>query len=130
MRTAASVTELRRLRRTLPAPVGFVPTMGALHAGHISLVERARRECASVIVSVFVNPLQFGPAEDFDRYPRTPQEDAALLERAGTDVLFAPPRDEMYPPGSQFTVAPGPLAVQLGRRTPARLLRRRGDGRP
>ncbi len=119
MRTAASVTELRRLRRTLPAPVGFVPTMGALHAGHISLVERARRECASVIVSVFVNPLQFGPAEDFDRYPRTPQEDAALLERAGTDVLFAPPPDEMYPPGSQFTVVPGPLAVRLeGERRP------------
>jgi len=113
------VTELRRLRRTLPAPVGFVPTMGALHAGHISLVERARRECASVIVSVFVNPLQFGPAEDFDRYPRTPQEDAALLERAGTDVLFAPPPDEMYPPGSQFTVVPGPLAVRLeGERRP------------
>jgi pantoate--beta-alanine ligase len=119
VRTAANVAELRRLRRSLPAPVGFVPTMGALHAGHVSLVERARRECASVIVSVFVNPLQFGPAEDFDRYPRTPREDAAVLERAGTDLLFTPTRDEMYPPWSQTTVAPGPLAAHLeGERRP------------
>ncbi|HME80695.1 MAG TPA: pantoate--beta-alanine ligase [Candidatus Eremiobacteraceae bacterium] len=119
MHTAANVADLRRMRRGMPAPVGFVPTMGALHAGHVSLVERARRECASVIVSIFVNPLQFGPAEDFDRYPRTPERDGAVLDRAGTDLVFAPSHDEMYPPGSQFTVTPGALAARLeGERRP------------
>ncbi|MBV8280713.1 MAG: pantoate--beta-alanine ligase, partial [Candidatus Eremiobacteraeota bacterium] len=113
MRTAATVAQLRLLRASLPGPVGFVPTMGALHAGHLSLVARARERCSSVIASVFVNPLQFGPDEDFDRYPRTPAADAAALERAGVDVLFAPSRDEMYPPGAQFTVTPGDVAAAL-----------------
>lgn len=119
MQRVATLAELRRARAELPAPVGFVATMGALHAGHESLVARARRECASVVASIFVNPLQFGPNEDFDRYPRTPEADAARLTQAGVDLLFAPERDEMYPPGAQFVVTPGPIAAQLeGERRP------------
>lgn len=119
MRAVATVADLRRLREALPGPIGFVATMGALHAGHDALVVRARHECASVIVSVFVNPLQFAPNEDFERYPRTPGADAARLERAGTDLLFAPSRDEIYPPGTQFVVTPGSIATALeGERRP------------
>jgi pantoate--beta-alanine ligase len=119
MQRVATIAEMRRARIVLPGPVGFVPTMGALHAGHESLVARARRECASVVASIFVNPLQFAPHEDFDRYPRTPEADGARLERAGVDVLFAPERDEMYPPGTQFVVTPGALAEHLeGERRP------------
>ncbi|HZV79250.1 MAG TPA: pantoate--beta-alanine ligase [Candidatus Binatus sp.] len=119
MQTVATVAEMRRVRRSLPAPVGFVPTMGALHAGHLSLVTRARSECASVVASIFVNPLQFGPNEDFDRYPRTPERDTQLLTEAGVDVIFAPERSEMYPPDAQFIVVPAALAEHLeGERRP------------
>ena len=101
------------------APVGFVPTMGALHAGHASLVERARAECASVVVSLYVNPLQFGPGEDFSRYPRTLERDAALLEAAGADLLFAPSDDELVRDGAQTTVEVGAVAAHLeGERRP------------
>lgn len=119
MRSVATAADLRQVRAALSSPVGFVPTMGALHAGHLSLIARARRECASVIASSFVNPLQFGPAEDLSRYPRTPQADADMLEGAGVDALFAPSEREMYPPGSQFVVTPGALAQHLeGERRP------------
>jgi len=111
MRRVATIAELRRVRAALPGPVGFVPTMGALHAGHESLVTRARRECKSVVVSIFVNPLQFGAGEDFERYPRTPVADTERLEQAGVDVLFEPVRSEMYRPGAQFTVVPGALGA-------------------
>jgi pantoate--beta-alanine ligase len=87
--------------------VGLVPTMGALHAGHLSLVEEARRRgCDHVALTIFVNPLQFGPDEDFDRYPRTLDDDLAACRAAGVDMVFAPPRDAMYPPGfaTQVTV--------------------------
>ena len=77
--------------------VGFVPTMGALHDGHLSLVRRARAECGFVAVSIFVNPLQFGPSEDFARYPRRLDADAALLATAGADLLYAPDRDTFFP---------------------------------
>jgi pantoate--beta-alanine ligase len=77
--------------------IGFVPTMGALHEGHLSLVRRARRECGFTVVSIFVNPLQFGPHEDFARYPRRPHEDAALLERESVDLLYLPDAEEFYP---------------------------------
>src|SRR5680860_870497 len=77
--------------------VGFVPTMGYLHEGHISLVDAARRDCDTVTVSIFVNPLQFSPSEDLASYPRDLDRDVALLAVAGADVVFAPPPGEMYP---------------------------------
>ncbi len=85
-------------------PVGFVPTMGALHEGHLSLVRTARRECGCVVVSIFVNPLQFGPGEDFARYPRRADEDAKLLASAGADLLYAPDAAEFYPPDFSTSV--------------------------
>jgi len=81
--------------------IGFVPTMGSLHAGHMSLLSAARFRADRVIASVFVNPLQFGPGEDFERYPRTPEDDARLLADAGCDLLFLPAVDEIYPDGNQ-----------------------------
>ena len=80
-------------------PLGLVPTMGYLHEGHLSLVRRAREECATVVVSVFVNPLQFGPGEDLDRYPRDPERDTELAKEAGADALFTPEVAELYPEG-------------------------------
>ncbi len=84
--------------------LGFVPTMGALHEGHVSLVRRARLECGVVVASIFVNPLQFGHGEDFARYPRTFDEDCRQLEAEGVEVLFAPGAEEMYPHGAVTTV--------------------------
>ncbi|HTO86766.1 MAG TPA: pantoate--beta-alanine ligase [Thermoanaerobaculia bacterium] len=98
-----TISELGALRETVAAArasersIGLVPTMGALHEGHLSLVRIARRGCAFVAVSIFVNPLQFGPTEDFARYPRRPQEDAALLDREGVDLLYLPDAEEFYP---------------------------------
>ncbi|HYB53202.1 MAG TPA: pantoate--beta-alanine ligase [Thermoanaerobaculia bacterium] len=89
----AAVRQAREAGRS----IGFVPTMGALHEGHLSLVRRSRRECGFTAVSIFVNPLQFGPQEDFARYPRRPREDAALLEREGVDLLYAPDAAAFYP---------------------------------
>ena len=79
--------------------VGVVPTMGALHAGHLGLLDAARRECGHVVATIFVNPAQFGPHEDFDRYPRPVQNDLALCREAGVDVVFRPSVATMYPPG-------------------------------
>ena len=99
--------------------VGLVPTMGALHAGHESLVERARRENRRVVASVFVNPLQFGPGEDFARYPRPVERDLALLERLGADAVFHPDVDQMYPASFRTHVDPGPWGEVLeGRSRP------------
>jgi pantoate--beta-alanine ligase len=111
---AGSVADLRRLRATLPGPVALVPTMGALHEGHRSLVRAARERAASVVVSVFVNPTQFGPGEDFDRYPRTWDADLAALAEEGADLVFHPEVDDVYPPGALgVTVDPGPLGAVL-----------------
>ncbi len=84
--------------------IGLVPTMGALHAGHLSLVELACRENAIVVVSIFVNPIQFGPGEDFERYPRDPEHDALLLGQAGIDAIYRPSAAVMYPPGAATRV--------------------------
>jgi pantoate--beta-alanine ligase len=111
---AESLAELRALRADLPGPVALVPTMGALHEGHRTLVRAARERAGSVVVSVFVNPTQFGPDEDFDRYPRTWEADLAALAEEGADVVFHPEVAEVYPPGAAgVTVDPGPLGGVL-----------------
>ena len=113
MQVAESIAEMKRLRSELTEPFGFVPTMGYLHEGHISLVRRAREENASVAASIFVNPTQFGPTEDFEDYPRDTQRDLAMLEEAGTDVVFMPPVAEMYPEGFSSWVEVGKLTERL-----------------
>jgi len=94
------------------ARIGFVPTMGALHQGHLSLVDRAREESEFVVMSIFVNPLQFGPKEDFSRYPRPIDEDERLAAEAGVDLLFTPSVDAMYPEGRTVSVVAGEIATQ------------------
>jgi len=111
LRTYATVPELRVALAGAPRPVGFVPTMGALHQGHAELVRRCRAACATVVASVFVNPTQFGPNEDLARYPRDLAGDRKLLEREGTNVLFAPEPKEVYPEGFSASVDIGPLAA-------------------
>jgi pantoate--beta-alanine ligase len=103
----------RAIARTLARPLGFVPTMGALHRGHVALVERARAENATVAVSIFVNPLQFGPGEDFEKYPRAFEDDKAKLEAAGVDLLYAPEASRMYPPGFQTQVHVGAVGASF-----------------
>lgn len=107
MRTLSTVAELRAA--LAPAhregsSIGLVPTMGAFHEGHISLMRRARADCDLVVVSLFVNPAQFGEHEDLEAYPRDPERDAALAAQAGVDLLFAPPFEEVYPSGFSTTV--------------------------
>jgi pantoate--beta-alanine ligase len=119
MKIAKSIAELRAWRRSGSGDVGLVPTMGALHAGHASLVERARAENARVVASVFVNPTQFGPGEDLACYPRDLDRDRALLEAAGCDFLFAPAPEEIYPQGFETFVEVGSVASSLeGERRP------------
>ena len=113
VRLAATRAELASARAALAGPVVLVPTMGALHAGHERLLRAARTLAGpkgSVLVSIFVNPLQFGPNEDLDRYPRTLDEDLAVCAREGVRLVFAPPAAEVYPGGKpQVTVDPGPV---------------------
>jgi pantoate--beta-alanine ligase len=99
MRVAKTICEIRALREKVTGRVGFVPTMGFLHEGHLALVRRAKAENSAVVVSIYVNPAQFGPREDFSAYPRDLDKDLALLEKEGTDIIFIPSDDEMYPPG-------------------------------
>lgn len=115
MLTVASIADLRaavRAERAAGRTIGFVPTMGALHAGHLSLVERARRECDVVVMSIFVNPMQFGPGEDLARYPRDPEGDGLSADGAGVDILFVPDVTELYPRPPRVVLSAVALADQ------------------
>lgn len=118
-RTVARMRELRDAARAEGVTVGFVPTMGFLHDGHLSLVDRARRSADRVVLSVFVNPTQFGPDEDFEEYPRDLDRDVAMASDRGVDVVFAPGEEEMYPVPQTIWVEPGELSDRLcGRSRP------------
>ena len=114
-----TIPDMTYLRSNLKAPVGFVPTMGYLHEGHMSLVRKARAENKSVVVSIYVNPTQFGPKEDLSKYPRNLDRDLAMLEKEGTDVVFFPSDKEMYPAGYDTWVTMDNLTKPL-----------EGDSRP
>ena len=114
MQLIETVAAMEEARSGLRGAVGLVPTMGALHEGHLSLVRRARAGCDHAVASVFVNPAQFGPGEDLETYPRDFERDLRLLEAEGVDLVFAPSRDEMYPPGfDEWVEVAGPLTSRL-----------------
>ena len=113
MRIVASKDEMRRVCRDVARSLGLVPTMGALHDGHLSLVDRARAECATVAVSIFVNPTQFGEGEDFALYPRDLDSDLEMLRQRGADLVFVPDVAEIYPPGFDTWINVGPIADRL-----------------
>jgi pantoate--beta-alanine ligase len=104
MRTVVTIEELRERRGKLHEPVGLIPTMGYLHKGHIALVQKGKSECASIVVSIFVNPTQFNPSEDLSKYPRDIERDKIMLEAAGVDLLWIPTPEVMYPSGYQTWV--------------------------
>jgi pantoate--beta-alanine ligase len=113
MMIVTTLDELRTARSLLAEPVGFVPTMGYLHEGHLSLARRAREACASVVASIFVNPTQFGSNEDLSKYPRDLDHDLRLLSEAGVDLVWAPTAEIMYPPGFQTWVTVEELTHSL-----------------
>ncbi len=120
MQIIETIAPMQRLSRELrlpsagkPSTLGLVPTMGALHAGHLSLVRRARAECTHVVATLFVNPLQFAPGEDLARYPRTFEQDCRLLEAEGVTALFAPSAGEMYPAGAVTTITVAEIGDRL-----------------
>ncbi len=113
MKTASLIAEVRQWRGNVRGSVGLVPTMGCLHEGHLSLVRRARAENDFAAATLFVNPAQFGPGEDYARYPRDLPRDRRLLEEAGCDLLFAPSVEEMYPAGCETVVDVGSVSAPL-----------------
>jgi pantoate--beta-alanine ligase len=113
MKTVTMLEELRAARKKLKAPLGLIPTMGFLHEGHLSLVRRAKNECKSVAVSIFVNPAQFGPKEDLSKYPRDLPRDLNLLESVGVDLVWTPTPQVMYPPDFQTWVGVETLTLPL-----------------
>ena len=113
MEIVETIDDMRKLRRELAEPVGLVPTMGYLHEGHLSLVKRARAKNPSLVVSIFVNPTQFGPQEDFQSYPRDTARDLSLLEQEDADVVFMPSADEMYPPQFNSWIEIGKVTERL-----------------
>src|SRR5215468_4339736 len=116
MKILTTVAETRAAARVLKASgkkLGLVPTMGALHDGHLSLVRLAKQQCDAVAVSIFVNPKQFGPNEDFTKYPRSFERDREMLEAEGVDLLFAPTVEEMYPPGATTFVNVNGISERL-----------------
>jgi pantoate--beta-alanine ligase len=113
IRTPAQMQKWSEAQKRRGLSVGFVPTMGALHAGHLDLVARARRQNKRVVVSIFVNPSQFGPQEDFKKYPRPVARDKKLLTEAGVDALFMPPAAAMYPAGSDTWVTVDKMSAPL-----------------
>src|SRR5689334_17137764 len=113
MRVIETIAEFRAARAALPGSLGYVPTMGYLHEGHLALVRRARDENDYVAVSIFVNPTQFGPNEDLARYPRDLPRDLMMLRAEGVALVFTPPATEMYPPGFSTTISPGAVAEPL-----------------
>jgi len=113
LRTCAELREWSREQRDRGKAVGLVPTMGAMHAGHASLIRTARSACGGVAVTIFVNPTQFGPNEDFDRYPRSFETDCTLAAAEGADVVFAPSVEEMYPAGAATFVYVESLGARL-----------------
>jgi len=119
MKIITNLSELIEIRKNLSEPVGFVPTMGYLHEGHLSLVRQAKQDCNNVIVSIFVNPTQFGPNEDLNSYPRDLERDCSLLREVGTDVVWIPETNEMYPENFQTWVNVNNLTKPLeGARRP------------
>ncbi len=113
MQTLTTNTATTQATNTCPRPLGLVPTMGALHEGHLALVRRARAENETVAVSIFVNPAQFGENEDLATYPRDMARDLALLEAEGVDLVYAPAPEEVYPPGFDTWIEPGAIAEEL-----------------
>jgi pantoate--beta-alanine ligase len=119
IRTVAWMKQVAQEARSQERILGLVPTMGALHEGHLSLIRAAQQECSPVVVSIFVNPMQFGPSEDLQKYPRTFEADRAALENLGVDYLFAPTPEEMYPRGFRTAVVVEGLSDRLeGRSRP------------
>ena len=112
IQTIAAMRAAARALHSSDARIAFVPTMGALHEGHLRLIERARSHADTVVLSVFVNPLQFGPTEDFSSYPRDLERDAALAGSRGADLLFAPTVEEMYPEGESKVIVTAPAMAQ------------------
>src|SRR5262249_37331506 len=116
MRTFKQVSAIRTFVRAAKEDgksIGFVPTMGALHEGHLSLLRKARAECDIVIFSIFVNPTQFSAGEDFERYPRSLERDSVMVQKGGADALFTPGIEEIYPAGAQTIIEVPEVAKRL-----------------